>query len=108
MKEWRKTGWNIRESKSQPGLIKKLKWAYAEDKMKYDLLLQVDRLAMPVLLIVGDKDDATPPEHQKILFDKLSGKKEMHIIEGASHTFRGENYLKEIKDIFLKWNDKLD
>jgi pimeloyl-ACP methyl ester carboxylesterase len=101
--EWKKTGWLIKTSESKPGLTKKLKWAEMEDRLKYDLLPQVDKLTMPVLLIVGEKDESTPPEHQKILFDKLPGKKEMHIITGAPHTFRDPGHLQEIKNIFDKW-----
>ena len=77
-----------------------------EDRLKYDLLPEVNKLTMPVLLIVGDKDDGTPPEHQKILFDKLPGKKELHIIKDAPHTFRDEKHLLEIKNLFLEWIDK--
>src|SRR3989344_4686280 len=101
--EWKKTGWLIKESESKPGLIKKLKWSEMEDRLKYDLLPEANKLTMPVLLIVGDKDDSTPPEHQKILFDKLPGKKEIHIIKGAPHTFRDPKNLAEIKTIFDSW-----
>ena len=71
--------------------------------MKYDLLTEVNKLTMPVLLIVGDKDDSTPPEHQKVLFDKLVGRKEIHIIKNAPHTFRDPQHLAEIKTIFNNW-----
>jgi len=101
--EWKKTGWLIAKSESKPGLIKKLKWSEMEDRLKYDLLPEANKLTMPVLLIVGDKDDGTPPEHQKILFDKLPGKKEMHIIKNAPHTFKDPEHLAEIKTIFDTW-----
>jgi len=58
---------------------------------------------MPVLLIVGDLDDTTPPEHQKILYDKLLGKKEFYIIKDAKHTFKEPEHLAEIKKIFSSW-----
>lgn len=101
--EWKRTGWRESKSESIPGLIKRLKWSHMDDRMKYDLLPMVDKLTMPVLMIVGDKDDSTPPEHQKILFNKLSGKKEMHVIKDAPHTFRDPSQLSEIKEIFNKW-----
>ncbi|OGI61250.1 hypothetical protein A2814_00590 [Candidatus Nomurabacteria bacterium RIFCSPHIGHO2_01_FULL_38_19] len=78
-----------------------------EDRMKYDLLPEVDKLTMPVLLIVDDQDTSTPPEHQKILFDKLSSKKEIHIIKNAPHTFRETEHLEEIKAIFNSWIKKI-
>jgi len=98
-----KTGWLIAKSESKPGLIKKLKWSEMEDRLKYDLLPEANKLTMPVLLIVGDKDDGTPPEHQKMLFDKLPGKREMHVIKDAPHTFKEPEHLTEIKDIFNNW-----
>jgi len=106
LKKWKETAWRIEESKSQPGIIKKLKWSHMEDRLKYDVLPDAQKLKMPVLLIVGDQDDSTPPEHQKMLFGRLPGKKEIHIIKGAPHTFYEENHLSEIKRIFKKWIEK--
>ncbi len=108
IKKWERTGWYVTESTSEPGLTKRLKWSHMVDRLNYDLLPKVNKLTMPVLLIVGDKDNGTPPEHQKILFDKLPGKKEMHIIKNAPHTFIEESHLKEIKNIFSKWINSLD
>ncbi len=101
LKQWEKSG--IREYKSSSGKIKIINWTEMEDRMKYDLLLEVDKLTMPVLLIVGDLDESTPIAHQKILFDKLPGKKEFHIIKNSPHTFRDPAHLAEIKIIFDKW-----
>ncbi|OGY56723.1 MAG: hypothetical protein A2Y84_01360 [Candidatus Colwellbacteria bacterium RBG_13_48_8] len=110
IKEWRKTGWQINESKSKPGVVKKLKWnQFEKDALKYDLLPKADQLAMPVLLIVGGEDWGTSPESHKLLYDKLPGQKEMHIIDGADHNFRTPDYdknLQEIKQIFLSWINK--
>jgi len=108
LKEWKKTGWRVTESTTSPGLMKKLPWSHMEDRLKYDLLERVDKITMPVLMIVGEKDDSTPVEHQRILYDKLPGRKELHIIKGAPHTFRENVHLKEIKKIFLKWIDSLN
>ncbi|MDP2708854.1 MAG: alpha/beta fold hydrolase [bacterium] len=100
---WRKTGWKIAPSLSRPGIVKKLKWSHMEDRLKYDLLKEADKLTMPVLLIVGENDESIPPEHQRLLYDKLPGKKELHIIKGAEHTFRDENSLREIREIMGRW-----
>ncbi|MCX6806677.1 MAG: alpha/beta hydrolase [Candidatus Berkelbacteria bacterium] len=106
-KKWQQTGWRISESKSKPGLIKKLPWSHMEDRLKYDLLPNVDKLTMPVLLIVGEFDDPAPPKHQKILFNKLPGKKEFHIIKGAPHTFVDKEHLLKIKKYFEDWIDSI-
>lgn len=100
---WEKTGWQERESGSKPGLIKRLKWSHMADRLKYDLLSQADKLTMPVLLIVGENDTSTPPEHQRIFYEALPGKKELHIINGSEHNFRSPKYLSELKEIFNKW-----
>jgi len=78
-----------------------------EDRLKYDLLNNVNKLTMPVLMIVGENDKSTLVKHQKILYDALPGRKELHIIKNAPHTFVDKKYLQEIKKIMLKWIEKI-
>ena len=73
--------------------ISELKYGYFSHQM----------LKVPILLIVGEKDDSTPINHQKILYDALSCNKELHIIKGAEHTFREKNELEELKRLFDTW-----
>ncbi len=101
--DWKKTGWKIAPSLSKPGVMKKLKWSHMEDRLKYDLLPDANKLNIPVLIIVGENDDSIPPKYQKLLYEKLPGKKELHIIKGSSHTFREPNELHEIYQIINKW-----
>ncbi len=104
LEQWKKTGIRETPSGSNPGLIKRLKWAHVADRLKYDLVPEAGKLTMPVLMIVGDKDESTPLEHQQILFEKLPGKKELHVIKNSDHNFRGNpDALSEIKSIFDKW-----
>lgn len=105
--EWKKTGWLIKESASRPGLVKKLPWSHMENRLKYDLLPKVDRLKIPVLLVVGSEDISTPPEQQRIFLDALPGSKQLNIIEKAPHTFRDPNHLEELKKILDSWIKKL-
>jgi len=105
--EWKKTGWRITERNSKPGAFKKLKWSHMEDRMKYDILKDIETLTMPVLIIVGDQDEVALPEHQKMLFEKLPGKKEFHVIKNAPHTFVEKQHLDEIAEIFRKWIAKV-
>jgi uncharacterized protein len=107
MRNWEETKYQIKNSKSKPGVVKKLKWSFVEDIKEYDLLKQVSNLTMPVLLIVGELDETTPLKYQQILYEKLPGKKELHIIKGAEHTFREKKHLDQIKEIFLNWIDKI-
>ncbi|MDP3880612.1 MAG: alpha/beta fold hydrolase [bacterium] len=106
-KEWEESGWHVSKSESKQGVIKHLKWSHMEDRLKYDLLPEAGKLKMPVLLIVGGKDEGTPLAHQQILFDAIPvDKKELHVIKNAPHTFRDEGHLKEIYEIFSAWIQK--
>lgn len=106
--KWGKTGWREKPSRSLPGVIKRLPWSHMTDRLKYDLLPEVKKLTMPVLLIVGENDTSTPSDHVKILYDALPGPKEFHLIKNAPHTFKDPEHLKEIKKIFLTWLDKIE
>lgn len=106
--KWNKTGWKISPSKSKPGIMKKLRWhQFVEDSMKYDILPKTSNLAMPVLLLVGDKDKGTPLRDQKTLYNKLKNA-ELHIIKDAPHTFIEPKHLSEIKSIFTSWIKKVE
>jgi pimeloyl-ACP methyl ester carboxylesterase len=105
--EWEKTGWLEQKSRSKPGVMKRLKWSHIADRLKYDLLPGANKLTMPVLLIVGEDDTSTLPEHQRVLYDVLSGRKELYIINGAPHTFCNPEHLAEIKQIFDNWIKRL-
>ncbi len=107
LKIWEETGWLEAKSQSKPGVVKRLKWSHIADRLKYDLLPKVDKLTMPVLLIVGENDTRTPLEHQKILYNVLPGLKELHIIKGSPHTFRDPEHLQELKNILSQWIKKL-
>jgi alpha-beta hydrolase superfamily lysophospholipase len=106
---WEKTGWREEKSESIPGLVKRLKWSHMVDRLRYDVLPEAYKLTMPVLLIVGDRDELL--ENQKLLYDKLLGEKELRIIENADHNFRGEKYeknLEKIKEVFSHWIDEIE
>lgn len=104
-KSWQETGWRIRTSTSKNIEIR-LKWSHMEDRLSYDLIPEVNKLTMPVLLIVGEKDSITPPAHQRLFYEQLPAEKEIHVIKGAEHTFREKNHLEEIKEIMDTWIKK--
>jgi pimeloyl-ACP methyl ester carboxylesterase len=101
LEKWKNDGFRVIDRSD--GGKKRLKWACVEDRLKYSLLPEAHRLTMPVLLVVGSKDESTPPSHNQILFDKLPGKKEMHIIEGAVHTFDEATERQELKETVHSW-----
>jgi len=108
MNQWRVRGYYESPSKSKPGVIKKIPWKYAEDLQQYDLTKNTEKLKMPVLIIVGDKDEGTPLEHQQILFQSIpEGRKTLEVIQGAEHNFRTEEELASLKQLVNNWLKEL-
>ena len=110
LKEWQETGWQDRKSDSIKDLIKRLPYSHMEERLKHNLLPDVNKLTMPVLLVVGENDTSCPPDHQKILYDALpkTTEREFHIIKDAPHTFRAPEHLQQLRDILDVWIKKLN
>lgn len=98
---WEKTGWLTEDWGAQGNI--RLKWSYMKEKEKFDLLKLSEKLTMPVLMVVGELDNTTPLKNQQILFDRLPGIKELHLIKGAPHTFRKKEHLDELYKILDNW-----
>lgn len=104
LKAWKETGWFTEESKSKPGIIKRLPWSHMEERLEHDLRPNIYKLTMPVCLVVGENDN---PETQKILYELLSGPKEIHIIPDALHVLRTSEQLAQLKNILKEWLEKI-
>ncbi|MGI9542926.1 MAG: dienelactone hydrolase family protein [Cyclobacteriaceae bacterium] len=71
-----------------------------------DLSLEVlYQVTAPTLLIVGSLDDQVITLNQQA-YDKLTGKKELKIIAGASHLFEEPGKLEEVADLAAGWFKK--
>jgi pimeloyl-ACP methyl ester carboxylesterase len=106
LESWKRDG--IQITKSHDGNnVKRLKWSHMEDRLNYDLLKRVDKLTMPIIMIVGERDSSTPPAHQQILFEKIPGPKEFHIINSALHSFYEPHEQAEVKQLLMAWISKL-
>lgn len=103
LEQWQRDGWHERESETIKGRIKRLPWSHMVDRLQYDLMPGVGKLTMPVLLVVGSKDETTPLKHQQILFDALPDKKALHVIAGGPHTFRSAEHITELKTVISDW-----
>ncbi len=108
LKKWQEQGYYETPSVSKPGIVKRTGWLFLEDSLQYDLLSNISKINVPILLVVGEKDTSTPISHQQILFRALSRPKELHIIKGAPHTFRDKDHLAELKKIFNEWLKNLN
>ena len=101
--EWKQTGYRVETSKSHPDVVKKLPYSYVQEILYYDSLSEAFKLTMPVLVMVGEKDQTTPVEHQQVLFAALPGKKEFRVIKDAPHTVRDSEQLMGIRNILDQW-----
>jgi alpha-beta hydrolase superfamily lysophospholipase len=108
LEEWERRGYRERESSSLPGVIKRVNYSFVSDILKYDLLKKIDKIKIPILLVVGEKDTDLLPESQKLLYNALNSEKELHIIKGAEHTFKENSHLIELKEIFNSWIERLN
>jgi pimeloyl-ACP methyl ester carboxylesterase len=108
VREWEETGFRSKESKSRPGTTLRLGKQFIEDSKKYDILTDAGKLTMPVLLLVGEHDDTTPPVLQKGLFDALPGaSKQYEIVASSGHTFRDAKPLNDLSRIMTNWLESL-
>ena len=105
--DWKKTGWATHQSASKPGTELRLPWSHMKERLKHDLQPNASKLTMPVLFVVGEKDESCPPEHQKILYDLVPGPKEFYVVSGAPHTFKEIEHLNKLKKILDSWIKKL-
>ncbi len=109
MKKWQARGYFESPSGSRPGVIKKIGWSYQEDLKKHDLLEAAHKLTMPVLLVVGERDNGTPYDYQKKLLDAIPHQhRQLVKIKDADHNFRGPDNkygeeLAEVKQILSDW-----
>ena len=107
IQRWKDSGWKEENSSTFPDRVYRLPWAHMEDDLKYDTLKEARKLTMPVLLIVGDRDGRTPPDHVRQLYEAIpDGKKEMRVLEGAEHVFK-EDLFPIVEQTIFKWIDTL-
>jgi enolase len=88
-----------------------------EKKAGNSILIKVNQIgtltetikAVEMAREAGENDQSCPPDHQKILINKIpeTTQKELYIIKDAPHTFREQNHLRQLKDIFDSWLKKL-
>lgn len=89
--------------------IKKIDWEqFRKDILEYDIVPEAHKLTMPVLMLVGEKDQGTPIEDQMKVYENIVGDKEIQVIAGAPHTFKEPEHLGKLKAVFENWLDKIN
>jgi pimeloyl-ACP methyl ester carboxylesterase len=67
---------------------------------------QLDAIHIPVLLLVGELDFDVLALNKKA-FQALKGRKELHVIPGASHLFEETGALKKVAEQTVHWLDRI-
>jgi len=69
---------------------------------RYDTLSKISHLAVPLLILHGDRDDVVPFEQGREVFEAAQGPKTFYVIAGAGHdntnVVGGQAYLKMVSD----------
>lgn len=105
---WKKN--KIREwvSSSRPDYVKHLRWDFMMDAYRYNLFNNVQNITMPVLMMVGSKDDVTPLDLQQQFLEAIPTEdKRLCVVEGSDHSFTGKEYLVKAKAFIKEWLDSL-
>lgn len=100
-------GFVWKESATRAGYRGKKTVQYIEDLKNHDYLSSAAKYTMPVLVVVGEHDDITLPEHQQKLYDALPAQKMFRTIEGSEHTFRSNAELARLAEIMDEWLETL-
>jgi len=90
--EWKKTGFRVSlrdlpNDKSQKREFR-VPFSSAEDVIQYDVVEDVKRIKVPIILIAGELDDTVLPEYVKEIFDSANEPKRFIIIPGIGHDYR--------------------
>ncbi len=69
--------------------------------------LALEALEQPVFVIGGERDDATPPEESRALFERAGGQKQLWIVPGAGHVdlynASPEEYRRRVGGFLDRW-----
>lgn len=69
----------------------KINAKWVRETLSYNVNEFLEEVTCPVLAITGDKDIQVPPEHAKLIVEKVRGESEGHIIPDMNHIFRKYN-----------------
>ncbi len=105
--EWEAQGYFLKVSKSMPGRSGKIGYGLARDLDKIDSLEFAPDIKCPALLIVGSEDPGTTPAMHEMLFAKLGGPKELHLIDKMGHDPTLQTELDELTQLIVSWAKKL-
>lgn len=105
--QWKNKGYIIEESKSRPGVTKRINWSFIEDTYNFDLVEDAKKVACPVLLVTGSEDTGTPESAQRLIEAEVQGGVVVKVIEGMGHNPRSDEHIADLQQLISGWIDEL-
>ena len=83
-------------------------FSHAEDRDKYDVIKDVKKIKVPIILIAGEVDDVVLPKYVKEIFDSANEPKNFIILSGIGHDYRyNDDEIKLVNKEILKLMKKM-
>ena len=90
--EWKKTGFKVsyRDLPNDKSRRREFRvpFSHAKDMGQYDVIEDVKRIKVPIILAAGELDDVVLPEYVKEIFDNANEPKKIIVIPGIGHDYR--------------------
>ncbi|MES2216427.1 MAG: alpha/beta hydrolase [Patescibacteria group bacterium] len=89
--EWKKNGFNLSVRDVPDSTLKReyrLPYTHLVDRMKFDVIGEVQKVHVPIIFIAGELDTETLPEDIKDIFNKANEPKKYILLDGIGHGYR--------------------
>lgn len=88
-----------------------IKIGFYYDLLRHDTLKEAKKITIPVLLLHGTADNSVRIESSKKIYQAVKGPKQLVLIKGAPHTWRGKadpggKFQKMINPVVVDWFSK--
>jgi alpha-beta hydrolase superfamily lysophospholipase len=78
-----------------------------EERLQHDLLPNAKKVTIPTLFIVGSEDTSCTAGHVQLLYEAIGSEdKELHIIDGAPHSYYEKSEQEECTETITDWLTK--
>lgn len=109
--KWNEDGLRF-SSRDMPGSDEKVEFtipvSYLEDLEKYDVLEEVKKLKVPVMLLAGEMDKGVLPGDVKKIYDNVNEPKHFEVIPSVGHDYRvHESQVKLVNECVMRGLEKM-
>ncbi len=91
-KDWEKTGVSISHRELPDNGDRKrefrVPFSHVEDRERYDVMADVKKIKVPIIIVTGELDEVCLPKHVKEIFDEANPPKNFLMIPGIGHDYR--------------------